>query len=111
MMHGGGIMAYADTMGAIATMANLAEGQTTTTIESKTNFFAASPAGTVLVAESVPLHRGRRTQVWETRLTHKETGRLAACRTYPIFSVFSTIYRNDYGKPLIYSRPPLESSM
>ncbi len=77
-LHGGGIMAYADTMGAIATMVNLAEGQTTTTIESKTNFFAASPAGTVLVAESVPLHRGRRTQVWETRLTHKETGRLAA---------------------------------
>ena len=77
-LHGGGIMAYADTMGAIATMANLAKGQTTTTIESKTNFFAASPAGTVLVAESVPLHRGRRTQVWETRLTHKETGRLAA---------------------------------
>lgn len=77
-LHGGGIMAYADTMGAVATMANLAEGQTTTTIESKTNFFTASPAGTVLVAESVPLHRGRRTQVWETRLTHKETGRLAA---------------------------------
>ncbi len=77
-LHGGGIMAYADTMGAVATMVNLDKGQTTTTIESKTNFFAASPAGTVLVAESVPLHRGRRTQVWKTRLTHKATGRLAA---------------------------------
>ena len=77
-IHGGAIMAYADTMGAIGTIVNLGAGQTTTTIESKTNFFAASPVGTVLVAESVPLHRGRRTQVWETRITHKATGKLAA---------------------------------
>lgn len=76
-IHGGGIMAYADTMGAIATMVNLREGQTTTTVESKTNFFAPSPAGTKLIAECVPLHRGRRTQVWETRLT-REDGRLVA---------------------------------
>jgi uncharacterized protein (TIGR00369 family) len=76
-IHGGGIMAYADTMGAIATMVNLGDGQVTTTIESKTNFFAPSPAGTKLIAECVPLHRGRRTQVWETRLT-REDGRLVA---------------------------------
>ena len=76
-IHGGGIMAYADTMGAIATMVNLKEGQVTTTIESKTNFFAPSPAGTKLIAECVPLHRGRRTQVWETRLL-REDGRLVA---------------------------------
>ncbi len=77
-IHGGAIMAFADTMGAIGTMVNLREGQSTTTIESKTNFFAASPVGTVLVAEVIPLHRGRRTQVWETRITHQHTGRLAA---------------------------------
>jgi uncharacterized protein (TIGR00369 family) len=76
-IHGGAVMAFADTMGAIGTVVNLGEGQGTTTVESKTNFFAASPVGTTLVAECVPLHRGRRTQVWETRLSHKG-GRLAA---------------------------------
>jgi len=76
-IHGGAIMAYADTMGAVATMVNLGEGQVTTTIESKTNFFAPSPAGTKLIAECVPLHKGRRTQVWETRLSRGD-GRLVA---------------------------------
>jgi 1,4-dihydroxy-2-naphthoyl-CoA hydrolase len=76
-IHGGAIMAFADTMGAVGTMANLREGQSTTTVESKTNFFAAAPTGTRLIAESVPLHRGRRTQVWETTLTNPE-GRLVA---------------------------------
>jgi 1,4-dihydroxy-2-naphthoyl-CoA hydrolase len=76
-IHGGAIMTFADTMGAVGTMANLREGQSTTTIESKTNFFAAAPAGTRLLAESIPLHRGRRTQVWETRLVNPD-GRLVA---------------------------------
>ena len=58
-------------------MIRTGEGQSTTTIESKTNFFAATPAGSVLIAETTPLHRGRRTQVWETKLTHRD-GRLAA---------------------------------
>jgi uncharacterized protein (TIGR00369 family) len=58
-------------------VANLREGQGTTTIESKTNFFAASSLGARLIAEATPLHRGRRTQVWETRLTNAE-GRLVA---------------------------------
>ena len=76
-IHGGGIMAFADTMGAIGTWVNLREGQDTTTIESKTNFFAAAPVGTTLTAESIPLHRGRRTQVWETKLTRSD-GRMVA---------------------------------
>jgi uncharacterized protein (TIGR00369 family) len=75
--HGGTIMAFADTVGAIGTVMNLRDGQGTTTIESKTNFFAGAKAGTTLTAESVPLHRGRRTQVWETRITNAE-GRLIA---------------------------------
>ncbi len=75
--HGGAIMAFADTVGAIGTMVNLREGQTTTTLESKTNFFSASPTGARLVAEAIPLHRGRRTQVWETRISN-EQGRLVA---------------------------------
>jgi len=76
-IHGGAIMAFADTVGAVGTVMNLREGQGTTTIESKTNFFAGAKVGTVLTAESVPLHRGRRTQVWETRITNPE-GRLVA---------------------------------
>jgi uncharacterized protein (TIGR00369 family) len=77
ILHGGAIMAFADTIGALGTVVNLRDGQGTTTIESKTNFFAATRAGTRLIAEATPLHRGRRTQVWETRLTNAE-GRLVA---------------------------------
>lgn len=77
IMHGGAIMAFADTVGALGTVVNLREGQGTTTIESKTNFFAASPIGARLIAEATPLHRGRRTQVWETRI-NTEQGRLVA---------------------------------
>ncbi len=76
-IHGGALMAFADTMGAVGTVMNLGPGQGTTTIESKTNFFAGAKVGTLLTAESVPLHRGRRTQVWETRITNPE-GRMIA---------------------------------
>ncbi len=76
-VHGGTIMAFADTVGAIGTVMNLTEGQGTTTLESKTNFLAGAKVGTILTAESVPLHRGRRTQVWETRITNAD-GRLIA---------------------------------
>lgn len=77
IIHGGAIMAFADTIGALGTIVNLREGQGTTTLESKTNFFAPGPVGSRLIAESTPLHRGRRTQVWETRLTNAD-GRLIA---------------------------------
>jgi len=73
-VHGGTLMAFADTVGAAGTVANLAAGQNTATLESKTNFFAACRAGT-LRAESTPLHRGRRTQVWQTRISD-EAGKL-----------------------------------
>ena len=73
-IHGGTLMAFADTIGAAGTVANLAEGQNTATLESKTNFFAACRSGSVR-AESTPLHRGRRTQVWQTRVTD-EAGKL-----------------------------------
>jgi 1,4-dihydroxy-2-naphthoyl-CoA hydrolase len=77
VLHGGAVMALADTLGAIATVANLAEGATTTTIESKTNFFAAIPVGDTARAECTPLHRGRTTMVWQTRVTRSD-GRVAA---------------------------------
>jgi uncharacterized protein (TIGR00369 family) len=76
VLHGGAVMALADTLGAIATVANLAEG-TTTTIESKTNFFAAIPLGDTARAECTPLHRGRTTMVWQTRVMRSD-GRVAA---------------------------------
>ncbi len=77
VLHGGAVMALADTLGAIATVANLTEGTTTTTIESKTNFFAAIPVGDTARAECTPLHRGRTTMVWQTRVTRSD-GRVAA---------------------------------
>ena len=77
LLHGGAVMALADTLGAIATMANVAEGATTTTIESKTNFFAGIPVGDIVRAECTPLHRGRTTMVWQTKVTRSD-GRVAA---------------------------------
>jgi 1,4-dihydroxy-2-naphthoyl-CoA hydrolase len=74
ILHGGTLMAFADTVGAVATVLNLPPGASTTTLESKTNFFAAGRSGTVR-AESTPLHRGKRTLVWQTRVTD-EVGRL-----------------------------------
>ena len=80
VLHGGAIMAFADTLGGVGTMLNLPEGAATTTIESKTNFIAAAPVGTRLTAEATPLHRGRRTMVWQTRISTAE-GRLVALVT------------------------------
>jgi len=80
VLHGGALMALADTLGAIATIANLPPGATTTTIESKTNFFAAIPLGDVARAECTALHRGRTTMVWQTRVSRGD-GRLAALVT------------------------------
>ena len=78
VLHGGAIMAFADTLGALGTVASLAEGARTTTIESKTNFLGAAPLGARLTGEATPVHRGRRTQVWQTRITLADTGRLVA---------------------------------
>ena len=77
IMHGGVIMALADNLGGTATFANLPEGGRTATIESKTNFFSAVPVGETARAECTPLHRGRTTMVWQTRITRSD-GRLCA---------------------------------
>jgi len=77
VLHGGAVMALADTLGAVATFLNLPKGAGTTTIESKTNFISAAPVGARVVGETTPLHRGRRTMVWQTRIATKE-GRLVA---------------------------------
>ena len=80
IMHGGAIMALADNLGGTAASANLKDGQSTTTIESKTNFFASIPLGDTAYAECTPLHRGRTTMVWQTRITRGD-GKLCALVT------------------------------
>ena len=78
--HGGAFMAFADTIGAIGTVMNLAPGTRTTTIESKTNFLGAAPVNTRVTAESTPLHRGKTTVVWQTMI-RSEAGKLCAVVT------------------------------
>ncbi|MBV8104864.1 MAG: PaaI family thioesterase [Hyphomicrobiales bacterium] len=76
--HGGAIMSFADTLGGAAAFVNLpADAKGTTTLESKTNFIAGAPAGTTLIGRCALVHRGRRTQVWQTRVETEE-GKLIA---------------------------------
>ena len=79
-LHGGAYMAFADTLGAVATVVNMPRGARTTTIESKTNFLGAAPVGSTVIGESAALHRGRTTQVWQTQIK-SEAGRLLAVVT------------------------------
>jgi uncharacterized protein (TIGR00369 family) len=79
-LHGGAIMAFADTLGAVATFANLPQGARTTTIESKTNFLGAAPAGSRVTGECTPFHRGKTTMVWQTMI-RSEAGKLCAVVT------------------------------
>jgi uncharacterized protein (TIGR00369 family) len=84
ILHGGAIMAFADMMGATGAVFNLPDGAGTTTIESKTNFIGPAPEGTIVTAESLPVHIGRRTSVWTTRITG-ENGKLVAVVTQTQF--------------------------
>jgi len=91
VLHGGAIMAFADTLGALGTIANLLQASSagtsrsaappgTVTIESKTNFLGPAPLGGRLTGEATPVHLGRRTMVWQTRIT-TEAGKLVALTT------------------------------
>jgi uncharacterized protein (TIGR00369 family) len=80
ILHGGAIMAFADTLGGTATAMNLPPGVGTTTIESKTNFFAPGRTGDIVRGECIALHRGKRTLVWQTRVSGAD-GRLMAVVT------------------------------
>jgi 1,4-dihydroxy-2-naphthoyl-CoA hydrolase len=77
ILHGGAVMAFADTLGAVGTVLNLPPGSTTTTTDSGTKFIAGAKVGSTVRGESVALHRGRRTMVWQTSITSAE-GRLCA---------------------------------
>jgi len=77
ILHGGAIMAFADTLGAVGTFMNQVPGSRTTTIESSTKFLASTPADSVLTGESVALHKGRTTMVWQTSI-RRDDGKLCA---------------------------------
>jgi uncharacterized protein (TIGR00369 family) len=69
ILHGGAIMAFADALGAIGGFLNLEPGTRTTTLESKTNFLSAAPVGMTITGETTPVHVGKKTSVWSTRIT------------------------------------------
>jgi uncharacterized protein (TIGR00369 family) len=80
ILHGGAIMAFADTLGAIATVLNLPPGGATATIESKTNFFRPAPLGSVVTGRTAAIHKGKRLMTWETRISDA-SGKLVAVVT------------------------------
>ena len=80
ILHGGALMAFADTLGAVGTFMNLPEGARTTTIESSTKFLRAAPVGSVVTGECTAFHRGRTTLVWQT-LVKSDAGKLCGVVT------------------------------
>ena len=80
ILHGGSMMAFADTLGAVGTVVNLPEGARTTTVESSTKFLASAQVGTTVTAECTAFHKGRTTMVWQT-LIRNEKGKLCAVVT------------------------------
>ena len=79
-LHGGAIMAFADTLGAVAAILNMPQGSRTTTIESKTNFIRGAPIDSRITGESVPVHKGRTTVVCQTTI-RSDAGKLVALVT------------------------------
>jgi 1,4-dihydroxy-2-naphthoyl-CoA hydrolase len=77
ILHGGVYMAFADTLGAVATVVNMPTGSHTATIESKTNFIGGAKVGTTVTGTSKPFHKGKTTHVWQTEITG-EDGKLLA---------------------------------
>ncbi|AVQ82288.1 MULTISPECIES: PaaI family thioesterase [unclassified Variovorax] len=80
ILHGGAYMAFADTLGAVGTIVNLAEGKRTTTTDSSTKFIAGARVGSIVTGTSVALHRGRTTMVWQTTVADAQ-GKLCAVVT------------------------------
>jgi len=80
ILHGGATMAFADTLGAVGTILNLASGKRTTTTDSSTKFIAGARVESTVTAESLALHRGRTTMVWQTTIRNAD-GKLCAVVT------------------------------
>jgi len=87
ILHGGAYMAFADTLGAVGAFLNLPAGARTTTLESKTNFLGSARVGETITAETTPLHVGRRSSVWQTRITNAD-GKLLAIVTQTQMTIF-----------------------
>jgi len=92
ILHGGAFMALADTAGAVGASLNLRPGDGTTTIESKTNFLGSAPVGATVTAEALPVHVGRRSSVWQTRITN-ESGKLLAMVTQTQLVIQATSFK------------------
>ena len=80
ILHGGAHMAFADTLGAVGTVLNLPAGKRTTTTDSSTKFIGGAAVNTTVTGESVALHRGRTTMVWQTSIRNAE-GKLCSVIT------------------------------
>jgi 1,4-dihydroxy-2-naphthoyl-CoA hydrolase len=80
ILHGGAYMAFADTLGAVGTVVNLPPGKGTTTTDSSTKFIAGAKVGSTVTGESIALHRGRTTMVWQTSIRNAD-GKLCALIT------------------------------
>lgn len=80
ILHGGAHMAFADTLGAVGTVLNLPKGKRTTTTDSSTKFIGGAKVDTTVTGESVALHRGRTTMVWQTTVRN-EDGKLCSVIT------------------------------
>ena len=80
ILHGGALMAFADTLGAIGTSMSLPPGARTTTIDSSTKFVRAAPVGSTVIGECTAFHRGRTTMVWQT-LVKSEAGKVCGVVT------------------------------
>ncbi len=79
-LTGAAYMAVADTLGAVGTLVNLADGKRTTTTDSSTKFIGSAKVGSTVTGESIALHRGRTTMVWQTSI-RSEQGKLCAVVT------------------------------
>lgn len=80
ILHGGAHMAFADTLGAVGTILNLPQGKRTTTTDSSTKFIGGARVDTTVTGESIALHRGRTTMVWQTSVRNAE-GKLCSVVT------------------------------
>ena len=80
ILHGGAVMAFADTLGAVGTFLNLPQGARTTTVDSSTKFIGAAPAGSIVTGTCTAFHRGRTTMVWQTEV-RSDAGKLCAVVT------------------------------
>ena len=81
VLHGGAMMAFADSLGAIGAFMSLPEGAAgTTTIESKTNFMGAAPENSAVLGITTPVKLGRKLSVWQTRI-ESEDGKAVALIT------------------------------